>query len=381
MESQQRCYGNLIMKELKPVMSMVLVQTAYAGMTILYKMADEDGMNLEVLISYRMMFASAFMVPLAVVVERRSRPPLTWFILLQALLLGGTLAQNLFIEGLALTSATFAAAMTNLMPAIAFIMAILFRLEKLTLDTLVGKAKVVGTAIGIGGAMVFTLYRDAVIQIWSTHVDLFHHPKDERVASSPRGLSQMGLGAFLSFCSGFSFVLWLIVQTKMSKRYPCYYSSTALMSIMASAQSVVFALCLERDWNQWKLGWNIRLLTAAYSGIVTSGLVAVLISWFTHLKGPLFVSIFNPLCLIIAALASSLVLQEKLHLGSILGGILIICGLYLVLWGKSKEMKAKAMNQTESTKNTEEPHSLSHPIEIVSASPANKDESNYNSTN
>lgn len=51
----------------------------------------------------------------------------------------------------------------------------------------------------------------------------------------------------------------------MTKRYPCHYSSTALMSLMASIQSVVFALCKERDWNQWKLGWDIRLLAALYT--------------------------------------------------------------------------------------------------------------------
>lgn len=51
----------------------------------------------------------------------------------------------------------------------------------------------------------------------------------------------------------------------MAERYPCPYSITALMATMAAIQGVVFALCTERDWNQWKLGWNIRLLTVAYS--------------------------------------------------------------------------------------------------------------------
>lgn len=64
---------------------------------------------------------------------------------------------------------------------------------------------------------------------------------------------------------GFEYIIWMEFQTKMSKRYPCHYSSTALMSVMGSVQSVAFALCVERDWSQWKLGWNIKLFTAAYS--------------------------------------------------------------------------------------------------------------------
>lgn len=51
----------------------------------------------------------------------------------------------------------------------------------------------------------------------------------------------------------------------MSEEYPCQFSSTALMCVMGAIQAVVFALCMEKDWSQWKLGWNIRLLTVAYS--------------------------------------------------------------------------------------------------------------------
>lgn len=51
----------------------------------------------------------------------------------------------------------------------------------------------------------------------------------------------------------------------MGEKYPCYYSSTALTCIMAAIQSTVFALSLEKDWSQWKLGWNVRLLTVAFA--------------------------------------------------------------------------------------------------------------------
>lgn len=51
----------------------------------------------------------------------------------------------------------------------------------------------------------------------------------------------------------------------MSERYPCHYSSIALMSGMAALQATVYGLCTERDWNQWKLGWNIRLLASSFT--------------------------------------------------------------------------------------------------------------------
>lgn len=57
----------------------------------------------------------------------------------------------------------------------------------------------------------------------------------------------------------------LTVQAKMNKGYPYLYSSTALMAFMGSVQSVAFSICMDRDWKQWKLGWNIQLLAMSYS--------------------------------------------------------------------------------------------------------------------
>lgn len=49
----------------------------------------------------------------------------------------------------------------------------------------------------------------------------------------------------------------------MSEKFPWHYSIAALTSATASILSVIFALSTERDWSQWKLGWDFRLLTAA----------------------------------------------------------------------------------------------------------------------
>ncbi|XP_012091671.2 WAT1-related protein At1g68170 [Jatropha curcas] len=60
------------------------------------------------------------------------------------------------------------------------------------------------------------------------------------------------------------------------------------------------------------------------------------------MRGPVFVANFNPLSLLLTAIMGYLMLEEKLHLGSILGAGLIVCGLYMVLWGKGREMKERS---------------------------------------
>ncbi|XWS40299.1 hypothetical protein CRYUN_Cryun18bG0128500 [Craigia yunnanensis] len=275
-----------LVHELKPPLLMVLVRVIFAGVNVMYKLAANDGMNLRIIIAYRFMFATVIMVPLALILER---------------------------------------------------------MEKLAIGTLVGKVKVLGTLIGIGGAMVFTFYKGIEINIWSTDVNLVHHHQQSGGPTGPssHGTGKFILGAFLGLLCCISFSLWLITQAKMSVKFPYLYSSTALMCIMGSVKCSVIALCTEKNWSQWKLGWNVRLLAVAFTGILGSALMVFLVSWGVHLRGPLYASIFNPLGLVFVAIVASLLLDEKLHLGSIIGGILIVCGLYIMLWGKAKEIKQK----------------------------------------
>ncbi|XP_042519270.1 WAT1-related protein At1g09380-like [Macadamia integrifolia] len=144
---------------LKPTMVMLLVQVIGAGLNLMLKLASKDGMNLQILVAYRCIFATIFLAPFAFFLERNTRPKLTWMVIFQAFLcglFGGTMSQNLYVACLQLTSVTFATAMGNLIPATTYIMAVIFRLERLRIRTLAGQAKILGTAIGIGGAMVLT---------------------------------------------------------------------------------------------------------------------------------------------------------------------------------------------------------------------------------
>ncbi|KAM7478925.1 hypothetical protein LguiA_027138 [Lonicera macranthoides] len=227
---------------------MVIVQIGNTGLNVFYKLASYDGMSLTVMVAYRFLFASAFMLPLALFLER------------------GSLAQNLYAKTLVLTSATFASAMTNLVPIMTFVMAVSFGLETLGLRTMQGKAKVLGTLVSIGGALLLALYKGKHIDLWSTNVDLLPQGPHllGHVADSHQFSGQRMRGALLAVLGCCSCALSLIIQAKMTEVYPCY-SSTALIAVMGSIQAVVFALITERDWNQWKLGWNIRLLSVAYS--------------------------------------------------------------------------------------------------------------------
>ncbi|XP_074379187.1 WAT1-related protein At1g25270-like isoform X2 [Apium graveolens] len=341
-----------VIEGLKPTILMVIAETILGASNVLFKLASNDGADLRILVAYRFLFASAFLVPVALVVERR--PKLTWKVIWQSLLcafVGGSVVQNLFVLSLVLTSATFTTAITNLVTAITFILAISFRLEKLNFDKASGKAKVMGTLLSLAGGMVLTLYKGPNLTRWNFHLNLVNQ-RDHHSGFVVGTHSSMIPGVCAALATVTCYALWMILQAKIAEHYPCPYSSTALMVTMTSIQCTLYSLCVQRDWSQWKLGWNIRLLTAAYSGVMATGVMFTLFAWCVRMRGPLFVSAFNPLMVVIVALAGPVVLNETLHLGSMLGGITIICGLYVLLWGKARELKGKAQSEISSKDST-----------------------------
>ena len=54
----------------KPAMLMVVSQIAATCLNVLYKMVIENGMSLRVMMAYRFMFATLFIAPLALILER-----------------------------------------------------------------------------------------------------------------------------------------------------------------------------------------------------------------------------------------------------------------------------------------------------------------------
>ncbi|KAK2437447.1 WAT1-related protein [Trifolium repens] len=326
---------------LKPALLMIGVQIVFSACNILYKFAIFDGMSTIVIAAYRLAFATVTTIPLALIFERK-RPKMTWRVFnlsVLSALFSGLLFQNLFYGALVLAPATLVSAIYNLIPSITFLLAVSFGLEKLNWGVATGKAKVAGTILGLAGALLLILYKGVEFDIWPFAINLLDPNKSKTGHVTDTTTELLGVICVILSCLCFS--IWLIIQAKISEVYPCPQSSIALMSVIATIQCFLFGFIVERDLNEWKLGWDVRLLTVAFSGIMASGVMVLVLAWVVQTKGPLYASTFNPLMLLFVAFVASMLLDEKLNLGSILGGALIVCGLYTVLWGKSREIQKK----------------------------------------
>ncbi|KAH9626084.1 hypothetical protein KSS87_012419 [Heliosperma pusillum] len=327
----------------KAYLAIISLQFGYCGMYIITSVCLKNGMNHFVLSVYRHIFATIAVAPFALMFERKIRPKMTlsvfWKIMLLAFL-EPVLDQNLYYVGLTYTSATFASASVNVLPAITFIMATIFRLEKVDIRKIPSQAKIIGTIVTVAGAMIMTIYRGPVVNIFGSHVAVNHGA----TAAATSGQHWV-LGTLFVLGSCFGWSAFFILQSYTVKEYPAELSLTTWICFMGSMEGGVVSLVMVRDMKAWALGWDSRLLASVYTGIVCSGIAYYVQSVVNRERGPVFVTVFSPLCMIITAAMGSIILHELLHLGSVIGAVVIVLGLYTVVWGKSKDPSSNTTNE------------------------------------
>ncbi|KAG9451074.1 hypothetical protein H6P81_011039 [Aristolochia fimbriata] len=324
--------GNFMSKA-KPYASMIFLQFGFAGMYIITSLCLKKGLSHYVLVVYRHVAATIAIAPFAYFMERKVRPKMTLSVFIKIAILGflePVLDQNLYYVGMQYTSATFSSAMYNVLPAITFILAIILRREKIQIKKIPSQAKVLGTVVTLGGAMLMTLYKGPVLDlVWSR--GQAHH-----TATGGNGHNFVK-GTIMLFASCFSWAVFFIVQSFTLDSYPAELSLATLVCFMGIIEGGAVALVMERNVAAWAIGLDTRLLAPIYSGIVNSGMAYCIQGMVMKERGPVFVTAFNPLCMIIVAFLGSIILGDEISLGRVIGAVIIVLGLYAVVWGKSKD--------------------------------------------
>ncbi|XP_038886476.1 WAT1-related protein At4g08290-like [Benincasa hispida] len=332
---------NTIMSRLKPYILVVSLQFGIAGIYVICMATLTKGMSRYVLIVYRNTVATLFLAPFALIFERKTRPKMTLPIALQIMVLGflePVVDQGFGYLGMMYTSASYASAIMNAVPSVTFLIAVIFRVERLNIKQVRGVAKVIGTLVTFAGALVLTLYKGPILDFfWTQKTN--HHVNSGGVAVNQHWVA----GTLFILLGCVSWSSFYIIQSITVKRYPAELSLSALICLAGALQSTVVALAVDHRASAWAVGWDSRLFAPLYMGIVGSGIAYYFQALVMKTRGPVFVTAFNPLCMIVVTIISSIVLAEKIHLGSVIGAIIIAIGLYSVVWGKRKDYSTAAV--------------------------------------
>ncbi|KZV15753.1 hypothetical protein F511_29313 [Dorcoceras hygrometricum] len=314
---------------------MVAAMTALAGNMIVSKMAMSNGASFYIISVYSNGLATLVLFPTAFFFLRSNIAPVTFAVVWRIFLLAlcGCLADIGSYAGINYSSPTLGSELLNLVPGFAFILAIIFRMEKLNLRESSGRLKFLGTLVLIAGASVATLYKGAAIlnkpSILTSSVQASAAPQN------------WVLGGVLLAMASFLTAAWSIVQTTILKIYPVEMIIVAIYCVFVTIQSSVIALIAEKDLAAWKLKAEMGLAAVLYAGLVNISFRLYLMSWCLRTTGPLFVTMFNPLVIVISAIIGLIFFSEVLYVGSVAGSIVLVIGLYAVVWGKAKEKMVK----------------------------------------
>ncbi|PUZ63625.1 hypothetical protein GQ55_3G082900 [Panicum hallii var. hallii] len=334
------------MEAKKPYVIAVVIQLIYTGMFVVSKAAFDHGMNTFVFIFYRMVAASLLLVPIAIALERKNVRSLSLCLLLKLFfyaLIGNTFSLNLYNVSMKFTSATVASASSNSMPVVAFCLALLLRMEVVRLRSLSGKAKVAGVALCLAGVFVLAFYAGPALSPVNPHrAFAVAHYSNSNVPSRMTWIK----GTFLMVLANVAWALWIVLQSALLNEYPNKMLVTVTQCVFSTVQSFVVAVVAEKDFSKWNLRLDISLVAIVYTGFVVTGVSYYLQAWCMEMKGPVFLAMWNPLCFVFTIFCSSFFLGEIVHLGSIVGGALLVGGLYSVLWAKSRETKIDLMGSS-----------------------------------
>ncbi|KAG9153419.1 hypothetical protein Leryth_020997 [Lithospermum erythrorhizon] len=340
----------------KPYFGVIFLQLGYAGMAIIGKSALNKGMSHYTLAVYRNVVATFLFAPLAIIFERTIMQKMTMSICFKILLLGllePVIEQNLYYAGMKYTTATFTTSMSNVLPAITFILAWILRLEKVSIEELHSQAKILGTLVTVGGAMVMTLIGGPVLGLpWTHHID-----KRQSINNSNVQHWDIIKGALMITAACFCWSCFYILQAIVLKSYQAGLSLTMLVCMAGAVQGSVLTLIMERkDTGIWSLHWDVNLVAYIYGGLICSGGGYYVSGVVMKERGPVFVTAFNPLSMIIVAFVGSFILDEQLHIGRVLGAVVIVFGLYLVIWGKGNDQTSLA--ESNEPDAIDQPHAL-----------------------
>ncbi|VFQ73551.1 unnamed protein product [Cuscuta campestris] len=332
-------YATTVYNEVLPFAALVVMECINVGLNTLFKAATNQGFSNHVFVVYANGFAAICLLP-SPFFSTRSRvlPPLNSSIALKILLLGvlGCAAQVLGYAGISYSSPTLASAISNLVPAFTFILALFFRMETLVLRSPTSRAKVMGTIVSVTGAFVVTLYKGPRIAVTTTTTTSPHATSDAiRFLTSTQ--SNWVLGGLLLTTEYLLVPMWYIVQTQIMKEYPAELTVVFFYNIVVSVLAAIVGAFMVPDLTKWKIRLDISLASIICSGIFGSFLNNTIHTWALRMKGPVYVAMFKPLFIVIAVAMGVVILGDTLYLGSIIGSTILAIGFYTVMWGKAKE--------------------------------------------
>ncbi|KAE9614355.1 putative EamA domain-containing protein [Lupinus albus] len=227
-------------------------------------------------------------------------------------------------------------------------------MEKLAIKSKSTQAKIFGTILSILGALIVVLYKGRILLSDSNQLQ-------SPATDAPISLSSQTnwiLGGSLLAIEFLLVPVMYILQASILNQYPSEIIVVFTYCVCLTFISAPICLLLESNWSAWNITPDIRLVAILSWGILITCICSVVYAWGLRIKGPVYISIFKPASIVIAATLSVIFLGEALYFGTVLGAVILSLGFYAVIWGKAQEEEMSEEIEegiTESLPNSKTP--------------------------
>ncbi|EXC31602.1 hypothetical protein L484_008398 [Morus notabilis] len=198
------------------------------------------------------------------------------------------------------------------------------------------QSKITGTILSVSGALIAVLYKGPII--------VFSAPSSPSQSQSLSFQHSLGtsntnwiLGGLLLVSENLLNSFWYILQTQIMNIYPNEQTVSLIYFLCKTRISLPICFLAETKWSAWTLRPDIELVTIVLSGVFGPSFNTLVHTWGVHLKGPLYIAIFKPFSIAIAAAFGVIFLGDALFLGSVVGATILLLEFYTVIWGKAQE--------------------------------------------
>ncbi|OMP09543.1 Drug/metabolite transporter [Corchorus olitorius] len=194
------------------------------------------------------------------------------------------------------------------------LLALFLGLVKISIESLASVSKILGTMLCVSGAMSTSLLPKSLFSL---------------------GGETLLVGCLLVFHSSIIWSCWNVLQVPARTSR---LSSSCWMCFLAALHSGIIAILLERKVEAWSLNSYLELASCFYTGIARASVFYVQ-AWCISERGLLFSAMYQTLATGFVAFFAAIFLHREAYTGSLVGEFSVMIGLYVVLWGKAKDLE------------------------------------------
>ncbi|CAK9162827.1 unnamed protein product [Ilex paraguariensis] len=128
-----------------------------------------------------------------------------------------------------------------------------------------------------------------------------------------------------------------MLQDEAIKKYPVEQLVTSLYNLVVAIIALPVAYIFEPDFSTWEINSGTMVMAILIAGLLGFSFATAMLTWSLRVKGAVYVSLFTPMSIVIAAIMGVIFLGDSLYIGSVVGALIVSFGFYVSLWGKAHE--------------------------------------------